>query len=209
MLKPAALLYDRFMRSVEEAGLLAWRTALLAPLSGSVLEIGAGTGRNLGRYPPAVTWLVMTEPDRNMRAILERQVRAGSREGEVVDAPAEHLPFPDGTFDAVVSTLVLCSVVDPDAALREIHRVLRPGGRLVFLEHVAAAERPARLRWQRRIEPIWKRVAGNCHLTRDSERAIGSAGFDITAIGRASMRKAPGVIRPTIRGSAVAVDRGR
>jgi len=206
VLKPAALLYDRAMRGVEEAGLLEWRRALLAPLSGTVLEIGAGTGRNLALYPEAVTTLVVTEPDRHMRSVLARhQVRTGTRRLEVVGAPAEHLPFADSTFDAAVSTLVLCSVADQASALREVHRVLRPGGSLVFLEHVAAEDRPTRLRWQRRFEPVWKRVAGNCHLTRTTERAIGSAGFEITAIERAGMRKAPGVVRPTIRGHATAV----
>jgi ubiquinone/menaquinone biosynthesis C-methylase UbiE len=200
MLKPAALLYDRFMRGVEEGGLTAWRTALLAELEGTVLEVGAGTGRNVGLYPPGITRLVLSEPDRHMRARLAPVT--ARLPAEVVDAPAEHLPFADHSFDAVVATLVLCSVQDLDAAVAEIYRVLQPGGRFVFIEHVAAANRPKRLVWQRRIEPAWRRVAGNCHLTRQTEEAITRGGFEIAAIERASMRKAPGVVRPTIRGTA-------
>jgi len=200
VLKPAAALYDRFMRGVEEACLTEWRTELLGDLEGVVLEVGAGTGTNLALYPPAVTELILTEPDRHMRGRL--LPAAGRRPATVLDAPAERLPFDDCSFDAVVATLVLCSVQDPGAALAGIHRVLRPGGRLVFIEHVAAADRPPRLVWQRRIEPAWRLVAGNCHLTRRTEEAIVESGFVIDHITRESMRKAPGVVRPTIRGVA-------
>lgn len=200
MLKPAAALYDRFMRGVEEAGLTRWRTVLLADLAGAVLEVGAGTGRNLPLYPSGVSRLVLSEPDRHMRARL--LPAASDRHAEVVDASAERLPFADQTFDAVVATLVLCSVQDLDAALAEVRRVLRPGGRFVFMEHVAAEGRPDRLVWQRRIEPVWRRVAGNCHLTRTTEAAIARSGLEIIDIERESMRKAPGIVRPTIRGTA-------
>lgn len=201
MLRPAAALYDRVMRGVEEAGLAGWRDELLAPLSGSVLEVGAGTGANVGRYPAAVERLVLTEPNRHMRARLTPLAK--SRGAEVLDAPAEELPLDSESFDAVVATLVLCSVRDPDRALTEIHRVLRPGGRFVFIEHVAAADRPRRLAWQRRIEPAWKLVAGNCHLTRSTEETIRAAGLEINVVERQSMRKAPPIVRPTIRGVAL------
>ncbi|MHB8219090.1 MAG: class I SAM-dependent methyltransferase [Acidimicrobiales bacterium] len=200
MLKPVAALYDRFMRGVEEACLRQWRTELLADLDGRVLEVGAGTGVNLDLYPSTVTELVLTEPDRHMRGRLVAE--AGRRGATVLEAPAERLPFADCSFDAVVSTLVLCSVHDPDAALASIHRVLRPGGHLVFIEHVAAVDRPTRLAWQRRFEPGWRLVAGNCHLTRRTEEAIVTSGFVLDRITRESMRKAPGVVRPTIRGIA-------
>ncbi|MDA8359417.1 MAG: class I SAM-dependent methyltransferase [Actinomycetota bacterium] len=198
MLKPAAALYDRFMHGVEEACLSEWRAELLAGLGGSVLEVGAGTGANVALYPAEVTELVLSEPDRHMRRLLEPV--AARRRATVVDAPAERLPFEASSFDAVVATLVLCSVRDPDAALSEIHRVLRPGGRLVFMEHVAAVDRPSRLAWQRRIEPGWRLLSGNCHLTRRTEDAIVRTGFTIERIERESMRKAPGIVRPTIRG---------
>ncbi|MEJ7584387.1 MAG: class I SAM-dependent methyltransferase [Acidimicrobiales bacterium] len=127
-----------------------------------------------------------------------------SVEVSVERASADALPFPDASFDTVVATLVLCSVPDQPAALAELRRVLRPGGALVFLEHVAAEDRPKRLRWQRRIEPVWKRLAGGCHLTRVTADAIVAAGFDLpdAALTRESARKTTPVVRPTVRGVA-------
>src|SRR5262245_50620824 len=112
-----AQIYDRFMRRSEEEGLAAWREELLRPLEGSVLEIGAGTGANLRFYPTRVRRLVLAEPDRHMRTILERCVRESGRTVELVDAPGERLPFADATFDFVVSTLVLCSVKSLETTL--------------------------------------------------------------------------------------------
>jgi ubiquinone/menaquinone biosynthesis C-methylase UbiE len=195
-----AALYDRMMKATEDACLSAWRAELLAPLSGAVLEVGAGTGASLAHYPPGVSRLVLAEPDPAMRRRLAK--RAGER-ADVVDAPAENLPFADGSFNAVVCTLVLCSVRDPAAALAEIRRVLKPGGRLVFIEHVAAWDNPARLRWQRRIEPIWKRLMGNCHVTRKTEETIRAAGFEVRDVKRESLRKAIPISRPSVRGIAL------
>jgi ubiquinone/menaquinone biosynthesis C-methylase UbiE len=202
MLKPIAKSYDRIMRGMEEGGLSVWRTELLQTLSGKVLEIGAGTGRSLSSYPDTVTSLTLTEPDKNMRAQLERTVEGDGRDVRVIDSSAEALPFPDGTFDAVVSSLVLCSVRDQASVLKEVHRVLRPNGTFVFVEHVAAMDKPHRLKWQRRVEPMWRLIAGNCHLTRNTEETIRSSGFDVVAIERASLRGAPPFIRPSIRGRA-------
>jgi len=196
----AAKLYDRFMAGAEEACLRAWRTELLARASGAVLEVGAGTGANLPYYGASVTQLHATEPDVHMRVQLEAK-----REGftlEVGDDSASALRAADATYDTVVATLVLCSTEDPRAALRDIHRVLKPGGQYLFLEHVAAEQHSSRRRWQSIVEPVWKRLAGNCHVTRDTESAIVAAGFDIERIERQSMRKAPPWVRPTIRGVA-------
>lgn len=198
-----AAVYDGMMRGSEEACLGRWRAELLRELSGSVLEVGAGTGATLALYPKAVTRIVMCEPDPHMRRKLEAKRPANV---EVSEAAIENLPFERESFDAVVSSLVLCSVRDPQAALAQLRRVLKPGGRLVFLEHVAAEGKPNRLKWQRRIEPVWKHLMGNCHLTRRTEAAIEAAGFRIERIQRESMRKALPVCRPSIRGIARRTD---
>jgi ubiquinone/menaquinone biosynthesis C-methylase UbiE len=122
---------------------------------------------------------------------------------EVSAGNAEALAHDAGRFSFVVSTLVLCSVRDLAASLAEMHRVLAPGGKLLFLEHVAAEPGSSRERWQRRLEPLWTRISGNCHLTRDTARAIDEAGFGIEHIERESMRKANPLVRATIRGTAV------
>ncbi len=201
MIEVVAALNDRFMRTIEEAGLTDWRRQLLTGLSGTVLEIGAGTGRNVALYPAGVERVLLCEPNRHMRARLAR-VAANRVSAEVVDATGEHLPLPDESVDGVLSTLVLCSVADPEQVLREIVRVLRPGGTFAFIEHVAAADRPERLAWQRRVEPVWRRVAGNCHLTRQTEAVIAASGLRIDDITRAGMRRAPSLVRTTIRGLA-------
>jgi ubiquinone/menaquinone biosynthesis C-methylase UbiE len=199
-----AALYDRFTQASEVACLQQWRAELLGDLAGHVLEVGAGTGLNLPHYPRTLARLVLSDPDPHMRRKLAQNVRARHWErGEVRDGSLEALPHAPATFDAVVATLVLCSVPRLDQALEEIHRVLKPGGRFLFLEHVAAVDRPRRLRWQHRIEPIWKRVASNCHLTRRTGEAIEQAGFTIVHIKRESMRKAWPLVRPTIRGVAL------
>ncbi len=198
-----AAVYDRFMRGSEEACLAQWRAELLRDLSGAVLEVGAGTGVTLPHYPKSIARLVLCEPDAHMRRKLKRKVDAPAlRNVEICDASLDSLPFKSGEFDAVVCSLVLCSVPDQQAALAEIARALKPGGRLVFLEHVAADGRPGRLKWQRRIEPIWKHLMGNCHLTRRTEAAIAAAGFKIERIQRESIRKALPIVRPSIRGLA-------
>jgi ubiquinone/menaquinone biosynthesis C-methylase UbiE len=200
-----SLIYDRFMRASERACLEEWRTELLADLSGSILEIGAGTGANVSRYPSSVKRLVLVDDDPHMLAKLEARLRESDRPGteiEIREASAASLPFPDASFDAVVSTLVLCSVPDPDVVLREVRRVLRPDGAFVYLEHVADEEGTARFGWQRRVEPVWKRLAGNCHLTRRTGDAIRRAGFVVEGERRESMRKALPIVRPTVRGIA-------
>jgi len=200
-----AALYDGFMRETERECLGAWREELLSGLAGDVAEVGAGTGLNLGHYPRSVTHLTLVEPDASMRRHLEaRRSTAPHRvqEVDIVGAPAEALPFPDASLDAVVGTLVLCSVRDPAAVLAEVRRVLKPGGAFVFLEHGPAAEGSRRLWWQQRIEPVWAAVVDGCHLTRRADESIEAAGLRIETSQRESMRKAWPILRPTVRGVA-------
>lgn len=204
-----AAIYDPFMKKSEASCLQEWRSELLGGLgpARAVLEVGAGTGANLAHYPSTIDRLVLTDPDPHMLDRLRRRLRVLPPEAlppsrEVLVAEVDHLPFEDAAFDAVVSTLVLCSVPDQGQALREMHRVLKPGGVMVFLEHVAAQEGSSRLRWQQRVEPFWKRVSGNCHLTRVTREAIERAGFIVDEIIEESMRKALPIVRPTIRGRA-------
>src|SRR3990167_5343143 len=180
-----AVLYYRLTSASEVACLQQWRAELLAGLTGDVLEVGAGTGLNLPWYPPGLARLVLSEPDQHMRRqLMARRQQPEATPWELSDASLDELPFPADAFDAVVGTLVLCSVPRPAQALAEIHRLLKPGGRFVFLEHVAAEDRPRRLRWQRRVEPLWKRLAGGCHLTRRTADTIIAAGFTISDLKR-------------------------
>lgn len=200
-----ARIYDRALAPLEDGGLREWRGDLLSDLHGTVVEVGAGTGANLPHYPPTVERLVVTEPEPGMLAQLRERLDQVAPGIDVTArrASASSLPLGDGEADAVVCTLVLCTVPDPGAVLAEVRRILRPGGRLVFLEHVAAEDRPERLRRQELFDHVWHLFAGGCRLTRRTEAAIGAAGFTVTDIIRESARKAPTVIRPMIRGTAV------
>lgn len=197
-----AAVYDRMLAPTEAAGLADWRRELLGELEGDILEVGSGTGLNLRHYDPArVAHLTLTEPDPHMRAHLESAATTLGIAHDVRDCAAESLPFADASFDVAVCTLVLCSVDSPSRTLAELRRVLRPGGRLVFLEHVASDD-PNLYRWQRRLEPIWRRLAGNCHVTRHSGVAIVDSGFVLDQLVPARMPKALGLVRPTVRGWA-------
>jgi len=195
-----AAVYDGFLALGERRGMRAHRAALLAEVDGHVLEIGAGTGLNLAHYP-ASAQLTLTEPVAPMRRRLQKRVRAAGRPAEVLDAPAEALPFSDGAFDVVVSTLVLCTVDDPHRALSEIHRVLRPGGRLVFIEHVRAAG--PRAWWQDRLARPWAAFAGGCRCNRPTTAMIGHH-LRCTAVAGDAWRGMPGLVRPLAIGHAVA-----
>src|SRR6218665_3227634 len=142
--------YDFFFLRGEGGGLRDLRRRALAEASGSTLEIGAGTGLNHDLYPAAVTALTLTEPFEPMARQLQEKVASLAIPVDVVEAPAEALPFADASFDTVALTLVLCTVPEPDRALAEIARVLKPGGRFLFLEHVRA-EDPGLARWQDRL----------------------------------------------------------
>lgn len=197
-----ATFYDRAMRSVEKRCLAQWRAELLAPLRGNILEIGSGTGTNLQYYSPQLKRLVLSEPDPHMRGQLQARINELSLEqAEITPCRAEQINLPDACFDHIVSTLVLCSVSDIDKTLQELRRLLKPGGSLVLLEHVRAEDNPNLFRWQKRLEPIWKWCACNCHLTRPTEKLLQQVGFD-TQLEQVEMTGAPLFVRPMIKGGA-------
>ncbi|MCL2776942.1 MAG: class I SAM-dependent methyltransferase [Polyangiaceae bacterium] len=201
-----AYFYDSFMRKTEETCLAPWRRELLSEVGGRVLEIGAGTGACLRHYPRAVTRLVVAEPDRWMRARLARGIAGGGgaicpSAIETSAASADALPFDDASFDAVVSMLVLCSVPNQALVLAEIRRVLIPGGRFVFLEHVASDD-PKSFAWQRWLDPMWSCFASGCHITRRTLEAIRSAGFELEREEHANMQGSFSCLAPTVRGIA-------
>jgi ubiquinone/menaquinone biosynthesis C-methylase UbiE len=199
-----ARFYDRLMAGTERAGLAERRHELLAQASGRVLELGAGTGHNLEHYTDAVTELVLTEPDPYMADRLRD--RLANQDGPapratVVEAPAEHLPFDDGSFDVVVATLVFCTVDDPLKAISEARRVLVEGGRLLYMEHVRS-DHPRLARWQDRLRRPWGFFGGGCHPNRPTDQLLAGAGFWIDSMEREQLPKAPPIVRPLIRGVA-------
>jgi ubiquinone/menaquinone biosynthesis C-methylase UbiE len=179
-----ARLYTRLASAMERSGAGEYRHRLLADLSGRVVEVGAGTGANFAHLPASVTEVVAVEPEAYLRARAKGAARHAPVPVTVVDGVADRLPAGDGAFDAAVVSLVLCSVPDQPGALREIHRVLRPGGRLYFWEHVRA-ERPRLARVQRLVDAtVWPTLAGGCHTGRDTVSAITAAGFTVERLER-------------------------
>ena len=197
-----AMTYDRQMVRVEKSGLGALRRGLLAAAAGHVLEIGGGTGANLAIYGPGVESLTITEPETPMVRRLERRVREQASMAKVLRSPAEDLPFDDDTFDVAVSTLVLCGVNDQSRALRQLRRVLRPGGQLLFIEHVRSGD--ARLaRRQDRMNPV-NRLLVCCDCNRPTLTSIQEAGFTVTEVEHLTWQKVPSFASPLIVGSAAA-----
>jgi len=198
----SAVFYDNLLAPAEEACLREWRLDLLKNVSGDVLEIGAGTGSNIEFYPDTLLTLVLSEPDKHMRRQMEDKITTSKHNISITIGTAENIEADNESYDFVVTSLVCCSVTHLEGVLLEIKRVLRPEGSLIFLEHVAAPEGTKRRRWQNLINPFWRKLAGNCHLNRETESAILAAGFEILEIKRESMRKAMPLVRPTIRGIA-------
>ena len=197
-----AALYDRMLAASEEAGLGERREAMLAGASGRVVEIGAGTGANVAHYGDAVTELILTEPFEPMAKHLRERVAASGREARVVVAPAERLPVDDASVDTVVVTLVLCTVDDVATTLAEIDRVLRPGGRLLFMEHVRS-EDPRVARKQDRFERPWMFVGHGCRCNRDTVAALEASPLVVGELERGRTPKAPEITRPLVQGVAV------
>jgi ubiquinone/menaquinone biosynthesis C-methylase UbiE len=196
-----APVYDRFTHKTEEAGLREMRQSLVGEASGRVLEVGAGTGLNLPHYAESVESLVLTEPQSPMLRRLRDKAREQAPNAELRQAPAEELPFEDESFDTVVSTLVLCGA-DQEESLGEVRRVLRPGGRLLFLEHVRSEDDPDLGRFQDRMNWLNRLVVG-CDCNRRTLAAIEQAGFTVSKVEHKLLPEAPKFTRPLIVGEAV------
>jgi ubiquinone/menaquinone biosynthesis C-methylase UbiE len=186
-----ARLYVLQSEQAERLGLADRRDQLLAGLSKRVLEIGAGNGLNFAHYPTAVTEVIAVEPEPHLRQHAERAAREAPVPVTVVDAVAEELPFAAAEFDAVVASLMLCSVADVSASLAEVHRVLSPDGELRFFEHVASPHRTLRALQRAADATLWSRLSGGCRLGRDTERLIEAAGFAIEQCDRFTFRIPP------------------
>ncbi len=205
-----ASFYDRALKASEENGLGDMRRTLLAEARGRVVEIGAGTGVNLDLYGTGIEDLTLIEPDPHMGSKLRERLAARSEaasavtppSARLVTAPAEAIPFDDDTFDTAVATLVLCTVPDPATAVAELSRVLKPGGRLLFIEHVRA-EDPASARWQDRLEKPWRFMADGCHCNRDTAATLTASAFQIESLDQGALPKSMPIVRPLIRGVAV------
>jgi ubiquinone/menaquinone biosynthesis C-methylase UbiE len=195
-----ASIYDRMTAAAEEAGFRAYRQQLLRTAKGRVLEIGAGTGANLPFYGADVE-LTLAEPEEPMARRLAKRLHEQRPNATIVHAPAEQLPFADAQFDTVVSTLVLCTVADQPRALRELRRVLKPGGRLLFMEHVRSDD-PKVARWQDRLNGVNRFVAYGCNCNRSTLDGIRAADFTIASLERSEIPKAPFFVRPLITGTA-------
>ena len=196
-----ALSYDLFLAWGERAGMQTLRRDALAEATGSVLEIGAGTGLNAAFSPADVERVTLSEPDPAMRHQLSQRLASLGRWHEILDAPADHLPVDSGAVDTVVSTLVLCTVADLAATLAEIRRVLAPGGRLILIEHVRAAG-PRLGGWQDRLHGPWMAFAEGCHCNRDTVAALCDAGFDTAQLQVARWKRMPPIVSPLVFGSA-------
>lgn len=196
-----AVLYDPVLWVGERLGMRSNRKELLQHARGRTVELGSGTGLNLAHYPDDLDELILTEPDAPMRARLERKLGRSGRSARVLGAAAERLPFDDGSIDTVVSTLVLCTVEAPDVALLEIARVLRPGGQLLFVEHVRSES--ARLAsWQDRLAWPWQRFAVGCRCNRATIELIKVSELEVDQVRTASWRGMPPIVRPLVAGRA-------
>jgi ubiquinone/menaquinone biosynthesis C-methylase UbiE len=168
-------------RACNTAELRAWRARVAAGLSGTVVEIGFGSGLNVAAYPDEVELVYAVEPAAVARRLAGPRIAAGDVTVEHVGLDGQQIPLPDDSCDGALSTFTLCTIPDVGAALAELRRVVRPGGRFHFLEHGLSPD-PGTARWQRRIEPVQKRLADGCHLTRDPAALVSGAGFELEEV---------------------------
>ncbi|HWO16773.1 MAG TPA: class I SAM-dependent methyltransferase [Solirubrobacterales bacterium] len=198
-----AALYDWGLKATEEGGLRDTRREVLAGARGRTIDLGAGTGANIGLFPEAVTDLIYAEPDPHMAKRLREKLAESGERGEIVEAPAQSLPFEDSSFDTAVFTLVLCTVPDPAAALAETARVLKPGGKLLFVEHVRSDD-PGVARWQDRLERPWRFLADGCHCNRNTVATIEASPLQLERVAGGDLPKALPLVKPLVWGSATA-----
>jgi SAM-dependent methyltransferase len=195
-----AALYNPVLWAGEKRGMARRRRELLAEARGAVLEIGAGTGLNLPHYPAGLDQLVLAEPGARIGGHIDLDHAPAGVPVRLEPAPAEYLPFEDASFDTVVSTLVLCTVGDPRRAVAEVARVLRPGGRLLFLEHVRAEQRWRQALQRRSVRPC-AAFADGCQCDRATVETI-EARMRIESIERGSWKGMPPIVKPLVWGSA-------
>jgi ubiquinone/menaquinone biosynthesis C-methylase UbiE len=186
-----ARIYERVAEMSERRGGAEHRRKLLTGLSGQVIEVGAGSGANFAHYPTTVSEVVAVEPERYLRERAQRAATQAPVAVSVVDGVGDRLPGEDGSFDAGIAALVLCTVPDQKQALAELFRVIRPGGELRFYEHVVS-----HTKWEARFQRLadatfWPHVAGGCHLARDTTSGIEQAGFVIETCERFPFSPAP------------------
>ena len=196
-------IYDPLLWVGERAGMAQRRSALLSQATGRVLELGAGTGLNLPHYSDNLEELVLTEPSPPMVGRLERRAKKAGTPSSVVVADAERLPFKADSFDTVVSTLVLCTVDDPQQAINEIARVLRPGGKLLFLEHVRSDSRRL-ARWQDRLHRPWHAFAAGCNANRPTVDMLRESSLRVEDVEHDRWKWMPALVRPLAIGIAAA-----
>ncbi len=168
-------------------GMDRYRRRTVEGLSGTVVEIGFGSGFNAPLYPPEVTTVLAVEPSALARERSLPRCDASTAQVEFVGIDGQRIPIDDASCDGALATFTLCTIPDVSAALAEVHRVLRPGGRFHFLEHGRAPDESVR-RWQRRLEPVQHRLGGGCHLTRDAESMVSDAGFAVESVERRYVR---------------------
>jgi ubiquinone/menaquinone biosynthesis C-methylase UbiE len=178
------------------------RARACAGLAGQVVEVGFGTGLNAAYYPPEVTKIFAVEPSRVCMRLAESRIARASTPVELAGLTGEHLNLPSDEFDAVLSTWTLCTIPNLEAALEELRRVLIPGGGFHFVEHGHAPD-PSVARWQERIEPLNKKLAGGCHLTRQIDKSIEMAGFRIEHLDSHYIKGEPKPFGYTFEGRAV------
>ena len=164
-------------------GMRRWRDEVTAELDGRVVEIGFGSGTNVEHYPDRVEIVFGIEPSLVARRMAAERIARSRVPVELVGLDGEALPLEDASCDSALSTFTLCTIPDAGRALAELHRVLRPGGRLWVLEHGLADDESV-ARWQRRLDPLQVRFAGGCHLTRDAAEMVGAAGFEVSVLSR-------------------------